>query len=54
MKSLITFLQLDERGQGLLEYALIIVLVAVVVILAMSAISPEVGNAFSEVGSAME
>jgi len=54
MKSLITFLQIDERGQGLLEYALIILLIAAVVVLAMSFISPEIGNAFSEVGSAME
>jgi len=54
MRSLFTILQLDERGQGLLEYALIILLIAAVVVLAMSSISPEIGNAFSEVGSAME
>jgi len=54
MRSLITFLQLNEEGQGLLEYALIILLIAVVVVLALSSISPEIGNAFSEVGSAME
>ena len=54
MRSLITFLQMDERGQGIVEYALIIVLIAAVVILAISFMSPEIGNAFSEVGSAME
>ena len=54
MRSLITFLQVKEEGQGLLEYALIILLIAAVVVLALSFISPEIGNAFSEVGSAME
>jgi Flp pilus assembly pilin Flp len=54
MLFLLKNLQMDERAQGLVEYALIIVFIAVVVILSMSLISPEIGNAFSEVGSAME
>lgn len=40
-----------ERGQGLVEYALVIVLISVAVILAVSLIGPAVGNMFSEIGS---
>jgi pilus assembly protein Flp/PilA len=47
-------IRLGEKAQGLLEYALILLLIAVVVTVAMMYISPEIGNAFSEVGSAME
>lgn len=38
-----------ERGQGLLEYALILVLVAVVVIVTLSLIGPAIGNIFSAI-----
>jgi pilus assembly protein Flp/PilA len=38
-----------ERGQGLVEYALILVLVAVVVIAILSALGPQIGNIFSKV-----
>ncbi len=38
-----------ERGQGLAEYALILMLVAVVVIAALSMLGPAVGNMFSQV-----
>ena len=54
MLSLLRNIHVDEKAQGLLEYSLIILLIAVVVILAMMVLSPEIGNAFSEVGSAME
>ncbi len=40
-----------ERGQGLAEYALILVLVAVVVIAVLAIMGPIVGNMFSEVNS---
>jgi len=42
-----------EEGQGLVEYALILVLVAVVVIVVLSLVGPAVGNIFSEVVSAL-
>jgi pilus assembly protein Flp/PilA len=43
-------LSLEEaRGQGLLEYALIIMLVALVVILLLAVFGPAVGNMFSNV-----
>jgi pilus assembly protein Flp/PilA len=36
-----------ERGQGIVEYALILALVALVVILVLSLIGPAIGNVFS-------
>ena len=38
-----------EEGQGLVEYALILVLVAVVVIAILTILGPAVGNVFSSV-----
>jgi pilus assembly protein Flp/PilA len=40
-----------EEGQGLVEYALIIVLVAIVVIIALTALGPIIGNVFSNIAS---
>ena len=36
-----------EKGQGLVEYALILVLVAIVVIVILALLGPAVGNMFS-------
>lgn len=38
-----------EQGQGLVEYALILVLVAVVVIAILAILGPQIGNIFSQV-----
>ena len=38
-----------EEGQGLVEYALILVLVAVVVIVILSLLGPAIGNIFSNI-----
>jgi pilus assembly protein Flp/PilA len=38
-----------EKGQGLVEYALILVLVAVVVIAILSLLGPAIGNVFSAI-----
>ena len=38
-----------EEGQGLVEYALILVLVAVVVIVVLAVLGPEVGEVFSKI-----
>ncbi|MEN6299585.1 MAG: pilus assembly protein [Anaerolineaceae bacterium] len=38
-----------ERGQGLLEYAMIIILVAVLVIVVVYLIGPATGNMYSNV-----
>ncbi len=37
------------KGQGLVEYALILVLVAVVVITVLLALGPAIGNVFSTI-----
>lgn len=39
----------DEKGQGLLEYALILVLVVLVVILILTLLGPAIGEAYSNV-----
>ncbi len=38
-----------EEGQGLVEYALILVLVAVVVIAILTLLGPAIGNVFSNI-----
>jgi pilus assembly protein Flp/PilA len=38
-----------QEGQGLVEYALILVLVAVVAIVALSLAGPTIGNVFSNI-----
>ena len=38
-----------EEGQGLVEYALILVLVAVVVIAVLTLLGPAIGNVFSTI-----
>ncbi len=42
-----------EQGQGLVEYALILVLVAIVVIAALMVLGPVIGNAFSKINSSL-
>ena len=42
-----------EKGQGLVEYALILVLVAIVVIAALTILGPVIGNVFSEINAAL-
>ena len=48
MKSL-----LSEAGQGLVEYALILVLVVLVVVAILIYLGPAVGNMFSNINSAL-
>ena len=43
------WLHSDERGQGLAEYGLIIVLVAVVVVGALSLFGDAIGNVFTRI-----
>ena len=38
-----------EDGQGLVEYALILVLVAIVVIVILALLGPAIGNVFSNI-----
>jgi pilus assembly protein Flp/PilA len=41
------------RGQGLVEYALILVLVAIVVIAALMILGPIIGNTFSTINNSL-
>ena len=43
----------QEKGQGLVEYALILVLVAIVVIAALMILGPIIGNVFSKINSSL-
>jgi pilus assembly protein Flp/PilA len=40
---------LDQRGQGLVEYAFILMLVALIVMVVLLLLGPSVGNMFSSV-----
>ena len=44
---------LHEKGQGLVEYALILVLVAIVVIAALTLLGPSIGNMFSDINTSI-
>ena len=44
----------NEDGQGLVEYALILVLVAIVVIVVLSILGPQIGNVFSQIITALD
>jgi pilus assembly protein Flp/PilA len=42
-------LGVSEEGQGLVEYALIIVLIAIVVIIALTALGTSIGQIFTDI-----
>jgi pilus assembly protein Flp/PilA len=42
-----------EEGQGMVEYALILVLIAIVVILILTTVGKQVKNVFSNISSAL-
>jgi pilus assembly protein Flp/PilA len=42
-----------EKGQGLVEYAFILVLVAIVVFVALLILGPAMGNIFSNINSSL-
>lgn len=44
----------NEEGQGLAEYALIIVLVSLVVVLALTAVGGEIDTVFTDIKTALE
>ena len=43
-----------EEGQGLVEYALILVLVAIVVIASLIILGPVIGNVFSNIIASLQ
>jgi pilus assembly protein Flp/PilA len=42
-----------EKGQGLVEYALILVLIAVVVIVILGVLGDQINNVFSSISSSL-
>ena len=42
-----------EKGQGLVEYAIILALVAIVVIAVMRLMGPKIGNTYSSISNSM-
>jgi pilus assembly protein Flp/PilA len=42
-----------EKGQGLVEYALILVLIAVVVIAILAVLGPQIGSVFSQISDSL-
>lgn len=43
-----------QKGQGLVEYALILVLVAIVVIAVLTLLGPLIANVFTKVNTALD
>jgi len=43
----------QEKGQGLVEYAIILVLVALIVIAVVRLLGPKIGNTFSSISSSL-
>jgi len=44
---------LKEKGQGLVEYAIILALIAIVVIAVMTILGKKVNNTFSQISNAL-
>ncbi len=44
----------QEEGQGLVEYALILVLITIVVLAILIILGPQIGNVFSRVTSGLQ
>jgi pilus assembly protein Flp/PilA len=50
---MIVLFTLNERGQGLVEYALILVLVSIVVFAVLLLLGPIIGNVFSTINESL-
>jgi pilus assembly protein Flp/PilA len=46
-------LEEQEKGQGMVEYALILVLIAIVVIVVLTVVGHQVNNIFSNISSSL-
>ena len=51
MKDMVSWLADEESGQGLVEYALILALIAIIVILVLTALGKNVNNKFGYVSN---
>jgi pilus assembly protein Flp/PilA len=47
------FARKEERGQGMVEYALILVLIAIVVIVIVTVVGQQVNNVFSNISNGL-
>jgi pilus assembly protein Flp/PilA len=54
MKKLMLQLHKNEAGQGLVEYALIIALVAFAAVVGMNTLAVDINTAFSRIGSVLD
>ena len=54
IRSFISTTRGDESGQGLVEYALILVLVAIVVIAVLTVLGPTIGQVFSDIAQNLD
>ncbi len=52
IRTFIRFLR-EERGQDLIEYALVVALIALAAVAGMSSIATSIGHVFSKVGSVL-
>jgi pilus assembly protein Flp/PilA len=52
-KDYFMFFAPQEKGQGLVEYAIIIALVAIIVIAVMRLLGPKIGNTFSSISNSI-
>ena len=50
---MVSWLSNEESGQGLVEYALILALIAVIVIAALSLLGQNVNNKFDKINNAL-
>jgi pilus assembly protein Flp/PilA len=50
---IVVYFALNERGQGLVEYAFILVMVALVVLAVLFLVGPIIGNVFSTINDSL-
>ena len=53
LQMLMTQLKQNEEGQGLIEYALIVLLIAIVVIVVLTAVGGEINGVFSDISDTL-
>ena len=51
MKKLMSWIKNEESGQGMVEYALIIALIAIVVIVGLTFLGPKINALFFNIGN---
>jgi pilus assembly protein Flp/PilA len=54
LKTLATWLERDDKGQGLAEYALILALIALIAISALAFMGTQLSTELSQIGSSID